>query len=254
VTVDISGLKDQLKADGLHLLFAAESGSRAWGFESPDSDYDVRFVFAREVSGYLVISDQIDAIAYQNGDLDVSGWDLRKALRLANKSNPALLEWLGSPITYADEYGFRENLLGIMQKHFSARALAHHYVNFAANTGGHINKVFEGEKTCKAYFYAIRPIMCITWMWQHPGLLPPVRLKDLLLSMILPHELLGEIKRLLRVKLETPEKHSYCSNYLNEFITQWFADHWEIPKEFEARSVPNELLDDLFAKTVMNLR
>lgn len=87
--------------ENVTVLYAAESGSRAWGFESPDSDYDVRFIYARPLEWYLSVSDRRDVLEYPiSDDLDINGWDLRKALRLLAKSNPHLIEWLWSPFVY----------------------------------------------------------------------------------------------------------------------------------------------------------
>lgn len=255
MTVDISRLQDRLQADDLHLLFAAESGSRAWGFHSPDSDYDVRFVFASKANRYLTIAGPLQTMRYDEDDkYDYVGWDIRKTLGLAQNSNPALLEWLRSTIVYADDYDFQDKLSDIMYEHFSPRRLVYHYVNFAANTKGYINKVFDGDYTCKQYLYALRPILCVMWMTECPGRMPPVRLLDILMSMTLPHELKGEMKRLLKMKSHVYEKHPYRSNYLNEFITNWFRDNENITVQFDAREVPPGLLDDLFAETVMRLK
>src|SRR5436190_8518118 len=85
--------------EGVRILMAVESGSRAWGFASPDSDYDVRFVYAHERDWYLSIFDKRDVIELMLPDrLDVNGWDLRKSLRLFSKCNLAMNEWIGSPI------------------------------------------------------------------------------------------------------------------------------------------------------------
>jgi uncharacterized protein len=257
MTVDISKLKARLEADNLHLLFAAESGSRAWGFQSPDSDYDVRFIFAKSLNGYLVIHDSLKTLRFEeDGDLyDYSGWDIRKALVLAQKSNPALLEWLRSPIIYADEYGFQGKLLDVMYELFSPKALVHHYVNFAKNNSkGHLHEVFDGDHTCKEYLYALRPILCIMWMQMHPMRMPPVRLLDITTAMTLQHELKGEINRLLRFKMVSPEKELYRSTYLNEFITSWFRDNENITEKFEERLVPTDLLNNLLAETVTQLK
>src|SRR5512134_2562557 len=83
---------------GVRVLYACESGSRAWGFASPDSDYDVRFIYVNDLDWYLSVEDHRDVIEIMDGDLDLSGWDLRKSLKLLRKSNPALIEWLSSPI------------------------------------------------------------------------------------------------------------------------------------------------------------
>lgn len=88
-------------SENVCIVYACESGSRAWGFPSADSDYDVRFIYVRPVEWYLSIDDKRDVIECPVEDgLDINGWDLRKALRLSRKSNPPLLEWLGSPIVY----------------------------------------------------------------------------------------------------------------------------------------------------------
>src|SRR4051794_14574214 len=88
----------------VRVLYACESGSRAWGFASRDSDYDVPFLYVHERDWYLSVDDRRDVLEYPLRDeLDVSGWELRKALRLLRKSNPPLLEWLNSPMVYRDD-------------------------------------------------------------------------------------------------------------------------------------------------------
>src|SRR6201990_2789542 len=91
----------------VRVLYACESGSRAWGFASRDSDYDVRFLYVHEPDWYLSVQDRRDVIEEPLSDeLDVSGWELRKALRLLRKSNPPLLEWLKSPFVYGCDPAF----------------------------------------------------------------------------------------------------------------------------------------------------
>ena len=75
------------------VLFACESGSRAWGFASPDSDYDVRFLYVHRLPWYLQVEPGRDVIERPLDDeLDVCGRELRKALYLLRRSNPTLLE------------------------------------------------------------------------------------------------------------------------------------------------------------------
>ena len=91
--------------NAIKIVYACESGSRAWGFPSANSDYDVRFIYIRPVDWYLSIYEKRDVIEYPiDEQLDISGWDLKKALQLLRKTNPPLLEWLGSPIVYLEEY------------------------------------------------------------------------------------------------------------------------------------------------------
>ncbi|MBB3774046.1 putative nucleotidyltransferase [Angulomicrobium tetraedrale] len=94
------------------LLLAAESGSRAWGFASPDSDYDCRFIFIRHLEHYLCLSPPRDVIELpSDGVFDINGWDLAKTLKLMLKGNVTALEWLQSPINYAGSGQFRNELL-----------------------------------------------------------------------------------------------------------------------------------------------
>ncbi len=107
------------KENDVKILFAVESGSRAWGFPSKDSDYDVRFVYMHPVEWYLSIHDKRDVIEYPiSDDLDISGWDIKKALQLFAKSNPALLEWIRSPIFYSKNSNFPEQLQQMSEKEF----------------------------------------------------------------------------------------------------------------------------------------
>jgi uncharacterized protein len=98
-------LSDIEKTHQVKIIYSCESGSRAWGFPSADSDYDVRFLYLHPVDWYLSIEDKRDVIEVPiKNKLDITGWDLRKALQLFRKSNPPLLEWLGSPIVYWERY------------------------------------------------------------------------------------------------------------------------------------------------------
>src|SRR5687768_15680 len=111
---EISRLLSALEKDNdVRIVFACESGSRAWGFPSPDSDYDVRFIYVHKRDFYLSIRETRDVIDKTTGDLDVGGWDFRKMLRLMAKSNPVPWEWLQSPVAYVDRDGFKESLLEV---------------------------------------------------------------------------------------------------------------------------------------------
>jgi uncharacterized protein len=128
---------------GVRVLLAVESGSRAWGFASPDSDYDVRFIYNHHRDWYISVAESRDVIEEMlPGDLDVSGWDLRKMLRLFGKCNIALNEWLGSPIVYCQAPTFREQLLRLMPSHFNPVAGLHHYRSMAVRT---LEENLEGE-------------------------------------------------------------------------------------------------------------
>ena len=118
-------------ASSRHIM-AIESGSRAWGFPSADSDYDVRFLYARPVEWYLSILEGRDVIERPiDAQLDINGWDIKKALRLFRKSNPPLAEWLGSPIVYLERQDIAERLRELAQRYYSPLACIHHYLHMA---------------------------------------------------------------------------------------------------------------------------
>ncbi len=120
------------REEQIRILYACESGSRAWGFPSQDSDYDVRFLYIRRPEWYLSIFDKRDVIERPISEkLDIGGWDLRKALNLYRKSNPPLLEWLQSPIRYSEKYGVAEQLRGIASLAFSPKSCVYHYFHMA---------------------------------------------------------------------------------------------------------------------------
>lgn len=122
---------------GVSILYACESGSRAWGFDSPDSDYDVRFIYIHGPAHYLSFDverqrDVIDTQEYPIVDeIDLAGWDLRKAMHLLTRTNGALVEWLRSPIVYVDKQNVASHLRAIIDRHFDAVALCYHYSHMA---------------------------------------------------------------------------------------------------------------------------
>jgi uncharacterized protein len=128
-----SVLDEAAARHGVRILYAAESGSRAWGFGSPDSDYDVRFIYAHPREWYLRLKEPRDVIERPLDDqlVDLGGWDIRKALRLLLKSNPALYEWLCSPIVYRDDGAFSPAARSLFERHASRVAVAHHYHSIA---------------------------------------------------------------------------------------------------------------------------
>jgi len=160
-------IKDKLqeieKNHAVKILYACESGSRAWGFASPDSDYDVRFIYVHSIDHYLGIDEQRDVIELPINDvLDISGWELRKALRLLRKSNAPLYEWIQSPIVYQHDNGFFEKLHEQMNPYFSPRAMMHHYISMTKNV---LDNDLSGEKVkLKKYFYALRPVLAGLWI------------------------------------------------------------------------------------------
>jgi predicted nucleotidyltransferase len=149
----------------VRVLLAVESGSRAWGFASPDSDYDVRFIYVHRPEWYVSVHDQRDVIEEMlPGDLDVSGWELRKTLRLFAKCNLALNEWLGSPIIYSEVAEFKSQLRSLIAFYFNPIAAIYHYRSMAETA---LNDNFvAGQIRIKKLFYVLRPLLACRWIEQ----------------------------------------------------------------------------------------
>jgi uncharacterized protein len=170
-------LEKLAEANHVRVLYACESGSRAWGFASPDSDYDIRFIYVHEPGWYLSIQQGRDVIEQMGpDDLDFSGWDLRKALRLLRKSNPPMIEWLHSPIVYSEEPGLRDQLRRAADACYSPENCFRHYLSMAR---GNMREYLQGETVwLKKYFYVLRPILACVWIERGRGI-PPVEFERL---------------------------------------------------------------------------
>jgi predicted nucleotidyltransferase len=190
--------------EGVRVLYAAESGSRAWGFHSPDSDFDVRFLYVHARDWYVSLAEERDVIERPLDAqlVDLAGWDIRKALRLLLKSNPALYEWLVSPLVYVDS-PLRAELKALFEAAASPRAMAHHYWSIAR---GQWRAYIEGrgEVRLKKYLYVVRPLLSLAWVAQHQRP-PPMAIDDLLAGAALPPAARAAIAALLKDKRETPE-------------------------------------------------
>ncbi len=188
------------REENVHIFYACESGSRAWGFPSANSDYDVRFIYVRQRDWYLSIDveSKRDVIERPiNDELDVSGWDLRKALGLLRKSNPPLLEWLSSPIIYMIDEEITEKFRSLMPICYSPSACIYHYLNMARNN---FREYLKGDiVSVKKYFYVMRPILAIKWI-ETFGSIIPMEFGDLVKALITEKELLTEIDALIERK------------------------------------------------------
>lgn len=201
----LEALRDTERESGVRILLAVESGSRAWGFASPDSDYDVRFIYAHPPDWYVSIAEERDVIEKMlPGDLDVSGWDLRKTLRLFARCNLALNEWLGSPITYLQNFEFRSRLSALIPKYFNPIAGVHHYRKMAhAAFDGHF---IDDHIGIKKIFYVLRPLLACRWI-EHTQSQPPTEFARLVATDWVTEAERGWIGDLLKQKAVAPEAH-----------------------------------------------
>ena len=232
------------RVDGVRILFACESGSRAWGFESTDSDYDVRFVYIRPPDWYLsidiatrrdVIEKPIDAC------LDVSGWDIIKALNLYRQSNPPLYEWLGSPIVYCDQFSFAAELRDQRSDYYLPKAAAYHYMRMAQNNW--LRYLQRSLVRTKKYLYALRPLLAVLWLERQLGVVP-TRFTDLVEIVVDDGEVQSAIRDLLnRKQAGTELSESEPNPVLHNFISRHMARMEAIASEVapEPRGNPETL-------------
>jgi len=156
----------------VRVLYACESGSRAWGFASRDSDYDVRFLYVHSRDWYLSVEDRRDVLEEPLTDeLDVSGWELRKALRLLRKSNPPLLEWLKSPVVYQRDAQFTREFETLMAQFYSPERCFMHYLHMASGNWRHYLQGRE-QVSLKKYLYVFRPMLACRWVERKLGQVP----------------------------------------------------------------------------------
>lgn len=193
------------KTHRVKVLYACESGSRGWGFASPDSDYDVRFIYVHQPDWYLALDKKRDVIEKPIDDeLDVAGWELSKALRLLRNSNPALIEWLSSPVVYYQDDAFTREIKALAEQFYSVRKARYHYLSMAKrNTQEHL---LAEQIRLKKYFYVLRPVMALCWIAAGKGL-PPMAFDELVAGTITDADVLAEIEELLILKKSSGESY-----------------------------------------------
>ncbi len=191
-------------AEQVVVLFAAESGSRAWGFPSPDSDWDVRFIYARPTLWHVQIEAGRDVIEKQYpGDLDVSGWDMRKTMGLILRGNCAVREWLSSPIVYHSETELVLELVELVDLVPARRAARHHYLALIRRVSG--QWLQRSPVNLKKYLYAVRPALALRWLRAHPVGTPPMDIGRLQHEVTMTATEQLELSELLALKAQASE-------------------------------------------------
>jgi len=200
----ISIIKEKLdeieKKENIKILHCVESGSRAWGFPSPDSDYDVRFIYVRPKEHYLKLEKTRDVIEWQLDDvLDINGWDLQKALRLLHNSNPTLFEWKNSPIVYKTTKEW-ETISAQFDNYFNEKSGLYHYLNTARSN--YRDYLKRDVVRLKKYFYVIRPLLACEYIKRNHNA-PPMLFLELL--PFLDDGVRKDVNELLEIKAKTSE-------------------------------------------------
>lgn len=204
-TIDVQ-LDTVARDEGVTILLAVESGSRAWGFPSPDSDYDCRFVYLRDTDRYLSLWPARDVIETPlRRDLDVRGWDLGKALRLMLKGNAAVVEWLNAPIVYRGNAAFRDALLALAARHAGRGGIMRHYLRLGERqVRRHLAD--PTNVPLKQLFYALRPAAALRWLRLHPGhTVAPMHLPTLMAECAPPRDVLAVTAGLLAARAQARE-------------------------------------------------
>ncbi|WP_337000610.1 MULTISPECIES: nucleotidyltransferase domain-containing protein [unclassified Microbacterium] len=210
---------------GVRIPWAIESGSRAWGFPSPDSDYDCRFIFVRERQDYLSLWPARDVIETPLDEVfDVNGWDLAKTVKLLVRGNATPVEWLRSPIVYTGESAFRQGLLELASEIVERGAIARHYLHVGRQQS-------TGAATLKRFFYALRPAAALRWLADHPDeAVPPMDLPTLLAESSVSRAVTDAATELIAAKAETRELGTGTPPAI---LTRFVADEFEAAEHFE---------------------
>ena len=251
-SVIVGHLSNLMEQNGCRLLFAGESGSRAWGLQSPDSDYDVRFLYAHPSQWYLSIEDRRDSIeTVFPDDIDISGYELRKALRLFSTCNIPINEQIQNPVSYGGDPIFTERFRALIPTYFNKKRALFHYVNIAAQTMPQVQGLSIG---LHRVFYIIRPLLACEWVTRNASM-PPTEFQKLLDADFLPLSLLNEVTEIVQRKLVTvmgDRETLQLSKELLYWLTESLRRHQEtlqlLPTSQAAVSL--EPLNELFRASI----
>ena len=236
--------------ENIKILYSCESGSRAWGFASTDSDYDARFIYIRHPDWYLSINEKKDVIELPIKDeLDINGWDIKKALNLVKKSNSVVYEWLQSPIVYRNESDFAEKMLNISSEYFSPRKFIHHYMALANRTLAEMKKE---QVKLKKYFYVLRPILAAMWT-SRSNQIPPMEFGQLM-TIVEERTVIDAINALLEKKAASSEGDTIAHvEILDEFVNENLAECERIAAGLVSKKISDEKLNEFFRTLLRSL-
>jgi predicted nucleotidyltransferase len=223
MTEKIQKYLEQLEIEKeIKILLACETGSRAWGFPSPDSDYDIRIIYVHKLDWYLTINESKDSIdvMLENNDLDISGWELRKSLRLLSKSNAPLFERIQSPIVYKTDIEFVEQITELSQLCYSKIATMHHYLSMSKKMLEDIQG--KPEYKLKKFFYALRTASACLWILEKEEM-PPIEFSIILNSLDEMNPLKSRINELIKIKSKASESYLHSGeveiiNFIKEIL------------------------------------
>ncbi len=223
-TAILSHLEQVERENDVRVLLAVESGSRAWGFHSAESDWDVRFVYVHRLDWYLKVNEGRDVIEHMYDDeVDLVGWELRKTLRLFQKSNPALMEWLHSPMVYRADEGFLSRLRGLEPAYFNPIKTMYHYASIYIK---HDKRYLQNAAyPLKRFLYYLRGILACRWVEERQSM-PPVPFGELVDGTVADASIRRKIDELVALKRQSKENDlKEVDPELVEYARHW-ADHY----------------------------
>jgi len=228
------------------ILYAVESGSRAWGFASRDSDWDVRFIYVHDYDWYLSVDEKRDNIEIiLPSDIDLAGWELKKALLLYKKSNPPLLEWLHSPLVYLERFNFSQLLLNNAEHYFNPKSCLYHYLHMANRNW--LTYFKEDVVRVKKYLYVLRPLMACSWIEAGMGMVP-MEFDVLLKAETMSDATRAAINELVKRKMAGDElDRELRIPVIDEYITGKIQHLQSFLADFDFKNQPsNEELNNIF--------
>lgn len=235
---------------GVKILLACETGSRAWGFPSPDSDYDIRIIYTHKKDWYLSLNEKRDSIdlMFENNEIDITGWNLKKSLKLLAKSNAALLERIQSPIIYQYDKAFLDEMRVLAQNYYSRIATIHHYLSMAKNFLEEIEE--KEEYKLKKFFYALRSTIACKWILEKEEV-PPIEFIKMMNGLDLSPLLIKRIEELILLKATISESYRHQGEEaLVLFIKSTIGEADEKRKELSSAKGNIDELNSFFLKTL----
>ncbi len=222
----------------ISIIHAIESGSRSWGFASPDSDYDVRFIYVHKKDWYIQVFPKKDQIEIPISDeLDIVGWDISKVLRLASKGNSVVHEWINTPIVYRSNDKITPFLREQMTQAFNPCASYHHYRSLAKNA---LNDLREKEHIkLKWFFYLLRALLSALWIKQN-NTMPSIEFEYILNHLKLDDTVIKEIKELIYIKSKLVESEFYD---ISPSLVNFVEKHYQELEEYFPRIIKSDKLD-----------
>jgi predicted nucleotidyltransferase len=181
-------------------------------------------------------------------DLDFAGWDLKKALQLAQKSNPSLHDWLATTDAYFRHETYYQEFKDLCIKYFDPNAGFLHFWSMAT---GNFERISDASTLpYKKYFYVLRSLLCARYVRRH--LKPaPCLFQDLLDEFYPDGIIREEIDRLLELKKSGTETQITKRNEIlhKEIVLGFTTDSVQPPKR---PLLPPDELNEFFRRVIQS--